>query len=461
MKKNILARKPISHINKSLYEGEISVVNIAEEVISNYESSNSSQNAFVEFNDERIIQSALKIDADLKDNKFSTLSGIPISVKDLYGVDSYKTRAGTPKELPKKWEAQGPIINILEQNNALFTGKTHTVEFAFGGVGINPHWGTPINPWDKKNHRAPGGSSAGAGVSLCSNTASIALGTDTAGSVRIPASVTGNVGLKTTKNRWSTDGIVPLSKSFDTPGILTNTVEDAIYTFEELDKTKHCHAKTKDDVINKDIKFTVATYDWFFEKCEDGIDREILQIIKKIESKNKVINIKSIDEIDESYHLFTKGGLAAAEFASFINGEMIQMKDSLDPNVSFRIKDLHSFSAIEYLQRKDRLENISLSIQAKFDEFDIILTPTVPISPPEVRELINPKKYSEANGLMLRNTSPINLLGLSAITIPVALDNNNMPIGLQLIAPAYSEVKLLSVASAIESLIGNKYENLL
>ena len=273
--------------------------------------------------------------------------------------------------------------------------------------------------------------------------------------------MTGNVGLKTTKNRWSTDGIVPLSKSFDTPGILTNTVEDAIYTFEELDKTKFYHTKTKDDVINKDIKFTVATYDWFFEKCEDGIDTEILQIIKKIESKNKVINIKSIDEIDESYHLFTKGGLAAAEFASFINGEMIQMKDSLDPNVSFRIKDLHSFSAIEYLQRKDRLENISLSIQEKFDEFDIILTPTVPISPPEVRELIDPKKYSEANGLMLRNTSPINLLGLSAITIPVALDNNNMPIGLQLIAPAYSEVKLLSVASAIESLIGNKYENLL
>ena len=425
----------------------------------NFNISNSSHNAFVEFNDKKITEEAIRIDKNLKKNKFSALTGIPISVKDLYGVDKYKTRAGTPRELPKKWERQGPIIKNLEHNNALITGKTHTVEFAFGGVGINPHWGTPTNPWDKKNHRAPGGSSAGAGVSLCTNTASLALGTDTAGSVRIPASVTGNVGLKTTKNRWSTNGIVPLSKSFDTPGILTNTVKDAIYAFEELDKTSP-YNYLSNQKINNNIKFTAAIDDWFFEKCENSIYTEINCVLKKIEMKNNIKNIRPIKEITESHALFAKGGLAAAEFASFINGEMIEMKNTLDPNVEFRIRDMQSFSAIDYLQRKDLLEEMAESIQRKFEEFDIIISPTVPISPPIVKELKDPKKYSEANGLMLRNTSPINLLGLSAITIPVALDHNNMPIGLQLIGPAHSERKLLSIASTIEDLLGNKYENL-
>ena len=461
MKKNILDKKSIVEINKNLCDGNISAIDIAEEVINNFHSSNSSQNAFVQFDDKKIIESAINIDKKLKTIKCPPLCGIPISAKDLFGVNHYKTRAGTPKELPKKWESQGPIINILDQNHALITGKTHTVEFAFGGVGINPHWGTPINPWDSKNHRVPGGSSAGAGVSLCTNTASIALGTDTAGSVRIPASVTGNVGLKTTKNRWSTNGIVPLSKSFDTPGILTNTVKDAIYAFAELDKTSLYYSAEKNQKIQNDFKFTAIICDWFFEKCEASIYEEIHQVLKKIETKNKIKNIQSIKEIDESYNLFTKGGLAAAEFASFINGEMIEMKNTLDPNVSFRIKDMHTFSAIEYLQRKDLLEDMGKSIQDKFKDFDVIISPTVPISPPTVKELEDQKKYSEANGLMLRNTAPINLLGLSAITIPVALDHNKMPIGLQLVTPAHSERKLLSIASQIEILIGNKYENLL
>ena len=460
MKKNILGKKSLSEINKSLRNGDISTLDIAQEVIENFNISNSSHNAFIEFNDKKITEEAIRIDKKLKGNKFYALSGIPISVKDLYGVDKYKTRAGTPRELPKKWEQQGPLIDILDDNNALITGKTHTVEFAFGGVGINPHWGTPTNPWDKKNHRAPGGSSAGSGVSLCSNTASLALGTDTAGSVRIPASVTGNVGLKTTKNRWSTNGIVPLSKSFDTPGILTNTVEDAIYAFEELDKTSPYNSISKQKIINDDLKFTAAIDDWFFEKCEKSIYTEIKRVLKKIETKNTIRNTTPIREINQSHVLFTKGGLAAAEFASFINGEMIEMKNTLDPNVEFRIRDMESFSAIDYLQRKYLLEEMAESIQRKFEEFDIIISPTVPISPPIVKELKDPKKYSEANGLMLRNTSPINLLGLSAITIPVALDHNNMPIGLQLIGPANSERKLLSIALTIEVLLGNKYENL-
>src|SRR5215469_12397890 len=118
---------------------------------------------------------------------------------------------------------------------ATVMGKTHMVEFAFGATGQNAHYGTPYNPWDEKAHRSPGGSSSGAGVSLCEGSALLAFGSDTAASVRLPAAMTGNAGLKITKDRWSTEGIVPLSFSFDTPGILARSMADAAFSFAALD----------------------------------------------------------------------------------------------------------------------------------------------------------------------------------------------------------------------------------
>jgi aspartyl-tRNA(Asn)/glutamyl-tRNA(Gln) amidotransferase subunit A len=140
--------------------------------------------------------------------------GIPISVKDLFGVPGLPTCAGTNAAFPREWEAAGPVVGAVLSQLGIVTGKTHTVEFAFGGLGTNPHWGTPVNPWSSPDEpRAPGGSSAGAGVSLAQGSALLALGTDTAGSVRIPASFTGQTALKTTHGRWSLEGIVPLSPS--------------------------------------------------------------------------------------------------------------------------------------------------------------------------------------------------------------------------------------------------------
>lgn len=458
MKKNILHNKSLKEFHADLLSGKTSIFEVTEEIVENYNYSEAGKSAFVEFN-KISIENAASVINGIEKNKFSLL-GIPTSIKDLYGVNGYKTRAGTPKELPNKWEVQGPIVNTLTSHSSLITGKTHTVEFAFGGVGMNPHWGTPINPWDEKNHRVPGGSSSGAGVSLCTGTAALALGTDTAGSVRIPASVTGNVGLKTTKNRWSTGGIVPLSSSFDTPGILTHTVEDCIYAFKVLDKISLYHKNDQALSIDSNIDFTFTTCDWFFDKCDDLINADIDNAIKKIEKNNKYKKVSSLSEIDESHVLFTKGGLAAAEFASFMNGEMQELKATLDPNVAFRIKDMDSFSAVEYLERKNHLENMSHSINKKFEEFDVIIAPTVPITAPIAKNLKDSKKYSEANGLMLRNTAPVNLLGLCAITIPITLDGSGIPVGMQLIAPAFNEIKLLSIALKIENLLGNKYKNL-
>src|SRR5580704_14449781 len=164
------------------------------------------------------------------------LQGLPVSIKDLFAASGYPCFAGSGLRLPADpWERDGPLVATLRRQLGVITGKTHMVEFAFGGTGHNSHHGTPYNPWDAVAHRSVGGSSSGAGVSLLEGSALLAFGSDTAGSVRIPASMTGTVGLKITLGRWSTDGVVPLSHSFDTPGLLARSVTDVAYGFAALD----------------------------------------------------------------------------------------------------------------------------------------------------------------------------------------------------------------------------------
>src|SRR5580704_11006818 len=140
-----------------------------------------------------------------------------------------------PPLIRDPWEQDGPLVATLRRQLGVIMGKTHMVEFAFGGTGRNSHHGAPYNPWDAGAHRSVGGSSSGAGVSLLEGSALLAFGSDTAGSVRIPACMTGNAGLKVTIGRWSTDGVVPLSFTFDTPGLLARSVSDLAYGFASLD----------------------------------------------------------------------------------------------------------------------------------------------------------------------------------------------------------------------------------
>ena len=153
------------------------------------------------------------------------LQGLPVSLKDLFAAAGYPCFAGSSRRLPADpWEQDGPLVATLRRQLGVIMGKTHMVEFAFGGTGRNSHHGAPYNPWDAAAHRSVGGSSSGAGVSLLEGSALLAFGSDTAGSVRIPASMTGNAGLKVTIGRWSTGGVVPLSFTFDTPGLLARSV---------------------------------------------------------------------------------------------------------------------------------------------------------------------------------------------------------------------------------------------
>lgn len=373
------------------------------------------------------------------------LQGIPVSLKDLYGVAGLPTFAGTPNALPSVYSADGPLVTALRRQLAVFAGKTHTVEMAFGGLGTSRHHPTPWNPRDRAVHRAPGGSSSGAGVSLIEGTALVAFGTDTGGSVRIPASLTGTVGLKTTLGRWSTDGIVPLSPSFDTPGILTRSADDAVFAFEALDSAR---------VPDCDGALRLGVAGAFFrDDTSPGIGERLHEALALIEADGATLADVDLPGVDEVYDIYREGGIVSAELYAFLRNSLPQVLATLDPRVRRRMDDGKALEAWEYLHRKARYAALSVEAAAVLGGFDAVLCPTVPLTPPPVAVLEDPDTYARLNLLTLRNTCVVSFLGLCAVSIPAGVDAEGLPVGLQLIGAPHTEPRLLALARRIERVL--------
>lgn len=451
-------RPTISEIASSLREGQTSSADLAEEAIGNHERNGKALGAYKNRQDDRFRAEAKTADAAFAAGlDFGALQGIPVSVKDLYGVSGYETFAGSPTALPAKWQQEGPVVAALRAALAPVAGKTHTVEFAFGGIGSNAHWGTPRNPWDAEAHRVPGGSSAGAGVSLCEGSALLALGSDTAGSVRVPASFTGNVGVKTSFGRWSIDGIVPLSPSLDTAGVLARNVSDAVLAFAAIDPLTDLPGEALLSGLS-DVgaeEFHIGVCDHFFEGCDPGVAEGVQEALDALSTAGAQVSKIDLPEAADADEIFMRGGLAAPEFAAFINGELADWKDTLDPNVAARFESMEAITAVDYLLCRERFAELTASLDDRMADVDIVVGPTVPITPPTVEAVSDGEGYRHHNMLALRNTRTANLLALSAVTIPVALDKAGMPVGFQIMAPLDEDERALAAALAFERVLGD------
>lgn len=389
------------------------------------------------------------------------LQGIPVSVKDLFGVSYLDTCAGSPKPLPEEWNAEGPVVRAVRDQNAVLTGKTHMVEFAFGGLGTNAHWPIPRNPWDAENYRISGGSSSGAGVSLIEGSALVALGSDTAGSVRVPASVTGTVGLKTSAGRWPLEGIVPLSPTFDTPGILTRSVADAAIAFAAIDSvcTGSKAAAAPGPAEPGGLRLGIVEQH-FWDGCADDIAGPVREALSELERAGATLVAMDLPEVEEAYALFRQGSVVSSELRAFMEGTLPGWIDTLDPNVSFRMSSALDLDDEEIVRRRGRIDAIQQSANARMAEVDAVVTPTVALTAPALDEITDGKSYSAANLQTLKNTCIANLLGLCAITMPVALDGAGIPVGFQFMTAGGGDEKLLSIALAAEQKFGTARERL-
>ena len=392
------------------------------------------------------------------------MCGIPVSVKDLYGMDGLPTRAGSPRVLPPRWSRDAWLVARLRAQGAVFVGKTHTVEFAYGAVGINPHHGTPRNPRDRTVRRIPGGSSAGAGVSLVEGSALVALGSDTGGSIRIPASMTGTVGLRTTIGRWPTEGVVPLSSTLDTVGALTRSVEDQAWLFGAVDPAHGDPAALLDALTRAGTGPagpTIAVPDCaVWDEVRPGLRLVLDRALDGLVAAGWERRAVDGTVVDDAEALYMEGVITGAECRAFLAAELPEWLDLLHPIVGERLARAPSLDSASYADARERRELLAAEAAALFDEpppfgNDLVALPTHLLTPPPVAELEGSlERYLEVNALALRPTAPASILGLPAITIPVGLDDQGMPVGLQLVARAGQDERLLGWALAAERVLG-------
>jgi len=410
-----------------------------------------SLNAYKTWSPEFALRQAAAADAAFAaGNRLGALQGIPVSVKDIYGVEGLPVFAGSPRELPASWRHEGPLVRALRSQSAVIMGKAHTVEFAFGGLGINAHWPTPWNPQDRKVHRSPGGSSSGAGVSLGEGSALIALATDTAGSVRIPASMTGNAGIKTTKGRWSADGVVPLSQTFDTTGLLARSATDLAFAFQHLDGAA---VPTLADLTG--IRLGRAER-FFWEDTSPGVLERIEEALSVAGANGAGVTDAALPAVKEVFELYHKGGIVSVELYAFLSAQLPDWLETLDPRVRRRMDIGKGLPAWDYLQRKVRYAALAADAANSLAGIDALVGPTVPITPPPIADVADDETYARTNLLALRNTCPASFLGLCAVTIPAGRDAAGMPVGLQLIGAPGPDTRLLAIAVRLEHLLHKK-----
>ena len=446
----------LSTVAQQLRNGELSAQTICEWVISNYQQFEPQFNAYRQWLPDSIYSAAERADQAFKKGQdFSPLQGLPISVKDCFGLAGTRTYCGTAGALAEKYEVEGPLIRQIIEQNAMITGKTHTDEFCYGGIGAVNHGQIPRNPWDNESHRLAGGSSSGAGVSLLQNTAFVALASDTSGSVRRPASVTATVGLKLTHGRWSTQGMVPLSPSLDTTGFLTRTAQDAAFVFSALEPG--CDYQqfdvTKQGLSGK--KLGVCPQH-FWNDCSPGVEQGIRQALTELEAAGAKIVEIDFPEAEQAYHKGIDGGIVATEFSALLEHNLPNHFSQLHPFLGHRLTgtDKPQQLATHYLKSLMALKDLSHSAAEKLNSVDALISPTVPITIPKVNDVIQLDCYERANKLAVKNTYIPSLLQLCAISLPVALDNEGIPVGMQLMAPSMNEESLLNLSCLIEQTLG-------
>lgn len=379
----------------------------------------------------------------------SPWAGIPVSIKDLFDMAGDVTTAGS-QLLRRQPPADADCAAVARLRAAGFIpiGRTNMTEFAYSGLGLNPHYGTPLNPFERQRGRAPGGSSSGAAISITEEMSYGALGTDTGGSCRIPAAFCGITGFKPTARRVPVSGVFPLSRTLDSVGPLAASVGccaalDAVLA-DETTTTLHV-------VELRGRRFAVPT-----RHVLDGLDPHVARSFERaiggLRGAGAEINEIPLAELDELPGINRKGGLAGAE-AYALHRERLDSECALfDPRVSMRILRGREQSAADYLDLIRARADLQRRVDRQLAEFDAVLLPTTPIIAPLLAELESDEAYVRINGLALRNAAVTNFLDRCAISLPCH-EAGTAPVGLMLMGAHGGDRRLLGVAAAAEALL--------
>jgi len=450
----------ISELASQIRVGALNPVKLTEATLDRVTALNPRLHAFISVTRERALAEAQAADILLRrGHDLGPLHGVPYAVKDLYNVAGLPTTAGTRLLAGNVVTRDAGVVRRLAAAGMVLVGKTYTVQFAFGGVGINHDQGTPHNPWHPTPH-APGGSSSGSGVAVGAGLVPMALGSDTGGSVRIPAALCGTVGLKTTVGRISRADVYPLSWTLDSVGPLTRSVEDAALVHDALQGVDAADETTV-GVAPQDVRPTLKAgvkglrlafgETVFFDDVDAEIAAAVREAGRVLGGLGAHVESVALPEVAEAMGEQRRAHMIAAE-ALAVNGRFIDEHfDALDPVVAHRMKGGRQLSATDYFLVLRQWAALRERVKRTLADVDALLVPATMI-PPQPLDAIDTtiEAYSDANFRYLRNTALGNVLDLCAVTLPCGFTRGGLPIGLMIYAKPFEEARALRVAWAYE-----------
>jgi len=406
--------------------------------------------AFIHVDAESAIEAAEAMDR-LREVKAapSAYAGIPVSIKDLFDIRGQVTRAGSRAlEDSAPADADAPAVARLRRAGFVVIGRTNMTEFAYSGIGINPHYGTPKGSWQRGVGHVPGGSSSGAAVSVVDGMAHGALGTDTGGSCRIPAAYNGIVGFKPTQRRVPLEGGVPLSFSLDSFGPLARSVAccavlDAVLADEAVVPLQPRPIRG----MRLALPTTVV-----LDELDDMVARTFDRALQTLSRQGALIERIAVPEFLDVGSMNAKGGFAAAESYAWHRYLIASKGDIYDPRVSVRILRGESLSAADYIDLLGARKSLIARAAVRLAPYDALILPTTANTPPRIADLADDKAFTRANLLSLRNCSLINMIDGCAISLPCHRESE-APVGLMLAAAGGADRRIFELAAGMEGVI--------
>lgn len=450
----------ISDLTRCYRDHSLSPLEVARHLLARIQQYDPRLKSFLQLTPERALEEARQAErAWLSRNDPGPLCGVPYAVKDLFDVRGVPTTAGTRLRKDAVAGSDSWAVQRLTRAGMVLLGKTQTVQFAYGGVGINHDQGTPLNPWKSIPH-VPGGSSSGSAVAVASGLVPAALGTDTGGSVRIPASLCGLMGLKTTVGRMGRSGVYPLSFHLDSIGPLTRSVEDAALVGGVLqgidpddETTRQVLAADWISVLKRGLTGLRLglVENVFFDQADPEVEasvRESRNIFKTAGAVVESLELPEAAEIVKNPHTPL---ITAAEACVINNDFLARHFDDLDPVVAQRMVKGRQLSAVDYLSTRKDWELLRTRARQRLRAFDALIVPTTPI-PAAPLDLVDRSldTYYAYNARYLRNTFIGNILNLCAVSIPCGFTLQGLPIGLMIYAKPFEEALALRIARAYQ-----------
>lgn len=380
------------------------------------------------------------------------LAGLPVTVKDLFDVAGEATWAGSAlrQEEPAAAPAQAdaPAVARLRAAGAAILGKTNMSEFAFSGVGINPHFGTPRNPHDAALARVPGGSSSGAAVSVALGLAVAGLGSDTAGSIRVPAALCGLVGFKSTQSRVPLEGAFPLSHTLDTVCAMTGCVRDGLLVDGVISGQPLQVRERPLAGARLLLPQTVV-----LDALEPAVARAFERALARLSAAGALVVEQPLPELAQIADINAPGGFSPVEAWALHRADMQTRRGRYDPRVAARIALGEGVSAADYLRMLQRRRAWIGQVEHALEAFDALVCPTVPMLAPPLEPLLaDDQAFFRTNGLLLRNTLVANFLDGCAFSLPCQ-EPGELPVGFMLVAGRGADARLAEVALAAEAVL--------